>query len=362
MKQIKRITAILIAVVMLFSLASCSLVDASQTDITYDTIKIGVILKEARDTKTGTTGICNATVDSLTGLKFGISEERFKFIENVDPTDADAVADACKSLVNFECNIIIAADPEYYDDTVKAAEAAPAVAFLVYGAEKGNGKNVFAYNADIAPVVYLEGIAAGLKAAELKMPDIGFILADKTGVSIANVFAMGAKSANPAAKVSTVPAGTDVAAAAKELITKGCAVLASDIQSEEIAKAALENNVFFCDFGTEAFNNEDYADAFLCAPLYDFTQYFIDTINAVVNYAVPEGSDKSAVELLIDEGKLADYAGSLATGAAYLSEISVANGAKGSGEAIRNAISSGKSAEASSFVSALSSSQPETVK
>lgn len=336
MKQIKRIAAIALAVVMLFSLASCSLVNSSETDITNDNIKIGVILKDTGDTATGTTGICNATINSVTGLGFGISSERFKVVENVDPSDKDAIESAYKSLVNFECNIIIASDPAYYDNTLAVADNNPSVAFLVFGVDKGNGKNVFAYNANLNESVYLEGIAAGLKAAELKMPDIGYIKAAEDSALEAS-FTAGVKSANPAAKVTSVVAN-DIAADAKALISGGCAVLASDVQNEEIAKAAAENDVFFCDFGTTAFNNEDYGKAFLCAPLYDFTQYYVDTIKKVIDYELPDNSQKGAVELLISEGQLTDYAGDFASGSTYLSEVSLANGAQGTAEAIRAAL------------------------
>lgn len=339
MKQIKRIAAILIAVVMLFSLASCSLVNSSETDITNDNIKIGVILKDTRDTATGTTGICNATVDSIASLGFGVSAERFRTVESVDPADADAVASAFKTLVNFECNIIIVSDPAYYDGTVAVADQNPRIAFFVFGAEKGNGKNVFSYNANIGEAVYLEGIAAGLKAAELKMPDIGYIKAGENKV-LADAFDMGVKSVNPTAKITTVDAG-NIAEDAQKLISSGCAVIASDVQSEEIAKVAAENDVFFCDFGTAAFNNEDYGKAYLCAPLYDFTQYFADTIKSVVDYELPDNSQKGAIELLIGEGKFTDYSGDFASGAVYLSDVSLANGAQGSAEAIRAAIETG---------------------
>lgn len=347
MKQIKRITAILIAVVMLFSLASCSLVNSSETDITTDNIKIGVILKDTRDTATGTSGICNATIDNVASLGFGVSAERFKAVENVDPTDADAVANAYKSLVNFECNIIIASDPAYYDNTLAIADSNPSIAFLVFGAEKGNGKNVFVYNANLNESVYLEGIAAGLKAAELKMPDIGYIKSSENSALEAS-FTAGAKSVNPAAKINAVVAN-DIAADAKKLISDGCAVIASDVQSEEIAKAAAENDVFFCDFGTAAFNNEDYGKAYLCAPLYDFTQYYVDTIKKVVDYELPDNSQKGAVELLIGEGQFTDFAGDYASGSAYLSDVSLANGAQGTADAIRAAV------EAGSFVVATNS-------
>ena len=333
MKKIKRISAIIIAMVMLFSLTSCSLVNASQTDITSDTIKIGVILEGTQDDLTGNTGICNASIKELTDLGYGIKIERFKFAENVDPADADAVAEAYKTLVNFECNMIIASSPAYMEGTLKVADETPGVAFFVYGGE-GNGKNVFGYKATNAGAVYLEGIAAGLKAAELKVPKLGYILADASDYSTINAFAKGAKSVYSEVNVSAVVAG-DIAANAKALIAEGCVVLASDIQSEEIAKAATEANVFFCDYGTEQFNTEDYSATYLCTPVYSFTQYFIDTIKTIIDFEVPEGTDAntSAVELITNQKLIADYNGGYATGASYLSDIS--NAAEGTSAALK---------------------------
>lgn len=333
MKKIKRISAIIIAMVMLFSLTSCSLVNASQTDITSDTIKIGVILEGTQDDLTGNTGICNSSIKELTDLGYGIKIERFKFAENVDPADADAVAEAYKTLVNFECNMIIASSPAYMEGTIKVADETPGVAFFVLGG-KGNGKNVFGFDAANAGAVYLEGIAAGLKAAELKVPKLGYILADANDYSTINAFAKGAKSVYSEVNVSAVVAG-DIAANAKALIDEGCVVLASDIQSEEIAKAAAAANVFFCDYGTEQFNTEDYSAAYLCAPVCSFTQYFIDTIKTIIDFEVPEGTDAntSAVELIINQKLIADYNGGYATGASYLSDIS--NAATGTSSALK---------------------------
>jgi len=334
MKKIKRISALIIAMIMVFSLSSCSLVNASQTDITNDTIKIGVILEGTKDDLTGNTGICNATINQLTDLGFGIKAERFKYAENVDPSDADAVAAAYKTLVNFECNMIIASAPEYMDETVKVADATPGVAFFVFGGE-GNGKNVFGFNADNSGAVYLEGIVAGLKAAELKVPKIGYILSDTNDYSTIIAFAKGAKSVYSTVNVSAVVADEDIAAKADALIKAGCVVLASDIQSEEIAKAATEANVFFCDYGTEQFNTEDYSAAYLCTPEYNFTQYFVDTIKAIIDFEVPEGTDAniSAIELMTSQNLIADYNGDFASGAVYLSDIS-ANAAAGTAQAI----------------------------
>ena len=335
MKKIKRISALLIAIVMLVCLSSCSLVDSSSTDITDDNIKIGVLVEGTQDDMTGNTGIINATVKELTDLGYGIKIERFKYAENVDPTDADAVAAAYKSLVNFECNMIIAASPAYMDGAVKVADENPNVAFFVFGGQ-GNGKNLFAFDADIAGASYLAGIAAGLKAAELKVPQIGYILADANDCSTLNAFYKGAKSVYPEVKSSALAAGEDIAANVNALVTGGAVVIASDIQSEEIAKAAAEAKVFFCDFGVETFNTEDYSEAYLCTPVYSFTQYFINTIKTVVDFEVPEGTDSSigAVQLISEQKLISDYNGGYSTGAAYLSDIS-ANAAAGTTEALK---------------------------
>ena len=336
MKQIRKLSAIILAVVMLFSLASCSLVDASDTDITTENIKIGVILSGAQDASEGTASFCTATINELTDLGYGIKADRFKYSENVDPADAEAVAAACKSLVNFECNMIIASDAGYANAVAAAAEEHPSVLFLVYNGQ-GNGKNVYSYGANITAASYLAGVAAGLKAAELKVPKLGYVLENEADLTTVNAYYAGAKSVNPEVKLSA--ATGDAEAAAQKLIKEGCVVLASDFGSEAIAKAANDAKIFFCGFGTEAFNTEDYKDSFLCAPVYSFTQFFIDTIKTLTDFEVPEDnpSGKSALELIVEQGLVKDFAGGLKTGSTYISDINPLTSAEGSREAVKAA-------------------------
>lgn len=338
MKQIRKISVIILAIVMIFSFASCSLVNTSETDITNDNIKIGVILNGAQDASEGTASICQATINELTGLGYGIKADRFKYVENVDPADANAVADAYKTLVNFECNMIIASDPGYMDDTAKVAEENQSVLFLVYNGQS-NGKNIFSYNANITAASYLAGVAAGLKAAELKVPKLGYVLENEANLTAVNAFYAGAKSANADVKLSATAAGTDAAAAAQKLVTEGCVVIASDFGSEAIAKTAAEAKIFFCGFGTEAFNSEDYKDSFLCAPLYNFTQFYVDTIKTVVDFETPEdaSADVNVLSLIVEQGLIKDYAGGIKTGATYISDINPLTAAAGSREAVRTA-------------------------
>ena len=334
MKKIKRLSAIVLAVVMLFSLASCSLVNTSETDITDDNIKIGVLLSDAADSTVGTSGVTNTMISRLAGLGYGIKEDRFKKVEKVDPSNAEAVAAAYKTLVNFECNMIIVSDPAFAQATVAVADQNPAIAFFVFKGQS-NGKNIFGYKANITAAAYLSGIVAGLKATELKVPQIGYILKSDKDYSTLNAFFKGAKSVNEKITASVVVAGDDIAADAQKLVKNGCVVLASDIQDEAIAKTATENDIFFCDFGTDSLANEDYAKAFLCAPMYDFTQYFIDTIKTVIDFEAPEGAEESAVELMVKQGLIKEYNGGYAAGSTYLSAINADNAAEGTNETVK---------------------------
>lgn len=335
MKNIKRISAIILAVVMLFSLASCSLVSTSESDITTDNIKIGVLLTDAEDSSIGLAGICNNTINTITDLDCGIDAERFKKVENVDPDNAESVAAAFKTLVNFECNMIMITDPALEDETIAIADANPNVAFFVFNGQS-NGKNVYAYKANITAATYLAGIAAGLKATELNVPKVGFVLKSDKDYSTLNAFYKGAKSVNPKMTASVVVAGDDIAADAQKLANEGCVVLASDIQDEDIAKTAVESGIFFCDFGTETFNGEDYEAAYLCTPVYDFAQYFVDVIKSLVDYEAPEDTESGySVQQMNEQKLIPDYNGGFATGATYLSNINLNNAAEGTVETIK---------------------------
>lgn len=334
MKKIKRFSAIILAVVMLFSLASCALVNTSETDITTDNIKIGVLLTDTADSTVGTAGICNTMISRLAGLGYGIKEDRFKKVESVDPSNADSVAAAFKTLVNYECNMIIVSDPAFMKSTLEVADQNKGIAFFVFNGQS-NGKNVFGYKANITAAAYLSGIAAGLKATELKVPQVGYILKSDKDYSTLNAFYKGAKSVNAKITASVVVASDDIAADAQKLVKKGCVVLASDIQNEAIAKTAAENDIFFCDFGTDTFTGEDYEKAYLCAPIYDFTQYFIDTIKAIVDFEAPEDSAVSSVELMIQQGLIKEFNGGFAAGTTYLSAVNADNAAEGTNETIK---------------------------
>jgi basic membrane lipoprotein Med (substrate-binding protein (PBP1-ABC) superfamily) len=317
MKHIKKFLAISLTLALVFCLASCSMVTTNDTDTTNDNIKIGVILNSGKDATVGTAGINNAAIGEVTSLGYGLNADRFKYVENVDGNNADATAAALKTLVNFECNIIFATDPSYYDDIEKVAADNPSMIFAVYGCN-GNGSNIYGYKANITGAAYLSGIAAGMKAASLKVPQLGFIAESEGDLTTLNAFASGAQSVYKDVKVQAI-VSKDAAASAQKLITNGCVVIASDYESEDIAKAAQSNNVFFCGYGTDTFATT-YANSYLCAPLYNFTQYYVNMIKAI-----------------IDGTKLADFNGGYVSGTTFISDLNDKNVVDGTKAAVDSA-------------------------
>lgn len=332
MKQFKKILALVIAVVMMMTFASCSMTEETDTDITNDNIKIGLVLKETADTVTGNTGYAMAAVNDVINLGYGIGSERFDYVaEGVNPDDAAAVEEAIIGLLNKECNLVIATEDAYIEVVKKLAaqEDYADVNFLVYGAED-DGKNVYGYNVDDSVAAYLTGIVAGMKATELEVAKVGFAAADKNDVAYLNAFAMGVKAANEAAEVKVV-FGTDAAAASDKLIKDGCVVLASDFEDEAIAKAAADAKMFYIGFGSETYNNatgEDgaklYADACLCTPVYNYTRLYMAAIKAIVDDKAPEAA----------------LAGDYLSGEVYLSDLNETAVAEGTQEAIKTATDS----------------------
>lgn len=328
MKTFKKVLSILIVAVLCFSLASCSMVD--DTDITKDNIKIGVVLPGMTDgdddyvpdlatlqTLTSINGACS--------LGAGLDSERFQYEENVDPSDADAVYNAIHTLINRECTMVFLADSAYMsavekyvsgdssDGDVSATETK--VQFIVYNG-KDNGKNIHSYSADISGAVYLSGIVAGLKAKELKTPKIGYLLKDANDCKLLNAFALGAQSVYAEVKIEA-KACTDVKTDCHALIANGNVVISSDFYANDMAESC--EDIFFCGFGSD---NLSGSENYLCAPIYDYSQYYLNTIFEVVDYDDVEYDEND--KEIDKSGALPNipvYEGNYANGAVYISQF-----------------------------------------
>lgn len=327
MKTFKKVLALVLVAVLCFSFAACSMVD--DTDITKDNIKIGVVIPGQRDEADDyvpdlSTLQCISAIDDLLSFNSGINSDRFQYIEKIDPSDEQAVYDAVNTLTNRECSIIFLADPGYMTAVNKYVSASAnddsstqnsKVQYIVFNGED-NGKNIHSYTANISGAVYLSGIAAGLKAKELNVPKIGYLLESADNISLLNAFALGAESVYPEVKIDARVC-KDVKSDCHTLVANGNVVIASDFYSQEIADN--REDAFFCGFGSDKLADNE---GFLCAPRYDFAQYYLNTINEVLDYDNVE-YDENGKE--IDKTNVLPnipaYNGDYKTGATYLSRL-----------------------------------------
>lgn len=337
MKTFKKVLALVLVAVLCFALASCSMVD--DTDITKDNIKIGVIVPGQREDADDyvpdlSTLQCLSAIDDLLSFNAGINKDRFRYIENVDPSDEQAAYNAIHSLTNQECSIVFLADPGYmtavnkYVATSSDGDAQNSkVQYIVFNGED-NGKNIQSYTANISGAVYLSGVAAGLKAKELKVPKIGYLLQSADSLALLNAFALGAESVYSEVKIDARVC-KDVKADCHTLVANGNVVIASDFYSQEIADN--REDAFFCGFGSDKLADNE---GFICAPRYDFAQYYLNTINEVIDYDNVE-YDENGKE--IDKSnalpEIPAYNGDYKGGATYLSRLGTA-AAPGTQEAV----------------------------
>ena len=337
MKTFKKVLALVLVAVLCFALASCSMVD--DTDITKDNIKIGVIVPGQREDADDyvpdlSTLQCLSAIDDLLSFNAGINKDRFRYIENVDPSDEQAAYNAIHSLTNQECSIVFLADPGYmtavnkYVATSSDGDAQNSkVQYIVFNGED-NGKNIHSYTANISGAVYLSGGAAGLKAKELKVPKIGYLLQSADSLALLNAFALGAESVYSEVKIDARVC-KDVKADCHTLVANGNVVIASDFYSQEIADN--REDAFFCGFGSDKLADNE---GFICAPRYDFAQYYLNTINEVIDYDNVE-YDENGKE--IDKSnalpEIPAYNGDYKGGATYLSRLGTA-AAPGTQEAV----------------------------
>ena len=162
----------------------------------------------------------------------------------------------------------------------------------------------------------LSGIAAGLKAKELKVPKIGYLLKSADNLTLLNAFALGAESVYSEVKIDARVC-KDVKSDCHTLVANGNVVIASDFYSREIADN--REDAFFCGFGSDKLAD---CEGFICAPRYDFAQYYLNTINEVLDYDNVE-YDENGKE--IDKSnalpEIPAYNGDYKGGATYLSRL-----------------------------------------
>ena len=329
----KKITALLLALVMVFALCACG-GDDNKTEggDADDALKVGFIFLHDENS-TYDLNFMNAAKEACANL--GLSEDQYIFKTNIDETQE--CYDAACELADAGCDIVFADSFGHEAFLMEAAKEFPEVQFChatgtnAHTAGLDNFHNAFA---SIYEGRYLAGIAAGMKLNE--MIDAGEFTADEAKIGYVGAFTyaevvsgytsffLGARSVCPTATMEVTFTGswydeTAEKEGANKLIANGCKLIsqhADSMGAPTACEMAGVPNVSYNGSTVDACPN-----TFIVSSRIDWAPYYEYVINAVKNGET------------ID----ADWTGTLATGSVVLTDINEQAAAEGTAEAIADA-------------------------
>ncbi len=219
MNLTKKITAILLVLVMMFALASCSTEEES-TELDIGTINIGVIYNGTMDEEGTFANQHYAAFEDAYGSA-GAGGGQINQRDGVVPGDKKAMDTTMADLLARGCQLIVTTDPGYYADIVEHAKANPTVLFAAMAdyneADRQELSNLATIDIRTFETEYLVGMMAGAASVNGK---IGYVDNAENAADV-NAFAAGAKATNPSATVSLVV--TDDVKSGVEAVEKaGC--------------------------------------------------------------------------------------------------------------------------------------------
>ena len=341
--MMKKITALLLAMVMVFALCACgNNSDDKKTDDNADAskIKVGFIFLHDENS-TYDLNFMNAAEAACKNL--GLDESQYVFKKNI-PEDQKCY-DAAAELAEEGCNIIFADSFGHESYIIEAAKEFPNVQFchstgtLAHTEKLANYHNAFA---SIYEGRYLAGIAAGLKlnemiangdftADEAKMGYVGaFTYAEV--MSGYTSFFLGARSVCPTVTMDVTFTGswydeTAEKEAANTLIKNGCKLISQHADSMGAPTACETAGV--PDVSYNGSTEAACPNTYLISSRIDWAPYY--------EYAIKAAMNGEAID--------ADWTGTLATGSVVLTDLNENVAAEGTAEAIADATAKLESGE-----------------
>ena len=337
----KKITALLLALVMVFALCACG-GDDNKTEggDADDALKVGFIFLHDENS-TYDLNFMNAAKEACANL--GLSEDQYIFKTNIDETQE--CYDAACELADAGCDIVFADSFGHEAFLMEAAKEFPEVQFChatgtnAHTAGLDNFHNAFA---SIYEGRYLAGIAAGMKLNE--MIDAGEFTADEAKIGYVGAFTyaevvsgytsffLGARSVCPTATMEVTFTGswydeTAEKEGANKLIANGCKLIsqhADSMGAPTACELAGVPNVSYNGSTVDACPN-----TFIVSSRIDWAPYYVYAITAAMN----------------GEAIDADWTGTLATGSVVLTDLNENVAAEGTAEAIADATAKLESGE-----------------
>ena len=254
----KKILALLLAVVMVAAFASCGGKenDEGKADAKNADFKIGLICLHDENSTYD-----NNFIQALKSVQkeLGLTDEQVLIKTNIP--ESNECYEAAAQLVDEGCNVIFADSFGHEQFVLQAAKENPDVQFCHATGVKAHTENVANFHnafADIYQGRYLAGVAAGMKINQ--MIEDGYITADQAVIGYVGAFNyaevvsgmtsfyLGARSVCPSAtmKVTYTNSWFDIALereAALNLINNGCVLISQHADSEGAPKACEEKGV-----------------------------------------------------------------------------------------------------------------------
>lgn len=280
----KKVLAILLALVMIFSFAACG-GDSGEGngdggDATAAELKVGFIFIGAKNDGGYTQAhfeAMNKMVDHFAG------KVEVAYVENVADTDKQAALNAGTNLMDQGCNVIVGCSYGFKDALAEMADKNPDKYFLHFSGEQKNDANFTNFFGSIEQARYLSGMIAGRMTKSNQLGYVGAYPYTEVQLGI-NAFTLGAQSVNPDVQVKVVYINSwgdpeKEKAAAEQLLTQGCDVIAQHCDSTAPQLAAQEVGAFAIGYN---YDNPVAKDAYLTAPVWHHEVYLIPTIEAIM--------------------------------------------------------------------------------
>lgn len=330
----KKISALLLALAMLFCFAGCGSKDTGSDSKTatgdYASVKIGLICLHDENSTYD-----NNFIEALKSAQkeLGLSNDQVLIKTNIPETDA--CYNAAAELVEEGCNVIFADSFGHESYVLQAAQEFPDVQFCHATGTKSKTAGVKNFHNAFAAIYqgrYLAGVAAGMKLNDMIAK--GTITADKAVIGYVGAFNyaevvsgltsffLGARSVCPSAtmKVTYTNSWFDIAKekeSALNLINSGCVLISQHADSEGAPKACEEKGVPNVAYNISTISMGP--NTALISSKIDWSPYFKMIINAI--------KDKTDIPT--------DFCGTMKDGYVVLTELNEKVAAEGTAEKLK---------------------------
>ena len=373
----KKIIAMLLALVMVFALCACGqsaapaasdsapaadaapAADDAAADaapVAADSLKVGFIFLHDENS-TYDLNFMNAAKAACEEL--GLSEDQYIFKTNIP--ESQECQEAAEELADAGCNIIFADSFGHEPYIIAAAKEFPEVQFCHATGTRAHTEGLSNYHNAFASIYegrYLAGVAAGLKLNE--MIEAGEFTADEAKIGYVGAFTyaevvsgytsffLGARSVCPTATMEVTFTGswydeTAEKEAANTLINNGCKLISQHADSMGAPTACETAGV-----PNVSYNGSTIAacpNTFIVSSRIDWAPYYV--------YAMTACQNGEAID--------ADWTGTLATGSVVLTDVNEAAAAAGTADKLAEVTAALESGETHVFDTTTFTVNGETV-